>query len=280
MLRPTSSRIPIAIAAMLALTLIPAVLKAVYVSPHAVFLDHNNRTGQVTVGNNSESAEEVTIDLRFGFPDTDSAGKPFIRFVDDPGPNFPSAADWIRPFPRRVRLEPGDQQTVRLLATPPDNLPDGEYWTRMIVTGRGATLPIVSSDTMISAGVTLEVRLITSIAFRKGNVRTGVTIREYSASVEGDSLIVWVDATREGNAAYLGTAEFDLLDQDREPVSQWATNIGIFYPMNRRFSFPIQSVPNGTYLLRLAFKTEREDLHEGDVLPAATVVDSLEITVS
>ena len=102
------------------------------------------------------------VDLRFGFPDTDSNGTPFIRFIDDPGPEFPSAVDWIRPYPRRLRLEPGEKQVVRLLATPPDDLPDGEYWTRMIVSGQGASVPIESSDTAVRAGVSLVMRIITA----------------------------------------------------------------------------------------------------------------------
>jgi len=266
-------------AAVLVMLLLPAVVKAIYVSPHAVFIDHATRTGSVTLGNSTETAEEVTVELRFGFPDTDSSGTPFIRFIDDPDPSFPSAADWIRPFPRRVRLEPGDQQVVRLLASPPDNLPDGEYWTRMIVTARGASVPIETGDTTVSAGVALEVRLITSITYRKGEVHTGISLRNFSASVIGDSIIAWVDASREGNAAYLGAAEFELLDGEQRSVFEWATPVAVYYPANRRFSFPIGSITPGSYQLRLALKAERADLLDGQVLPAPTVEDTVEVTV-
>ncbi len=269
----------IVIAAILVLTLVPAVLKAVYISPHAVFLDHSNRTGQVVVGNSSEAPEEVTIELRFGFPDTDPDGNPFIRFVDDPGTQFPSAADWIRPFPRMVRLEPGTQQTVRLLATPPNDLPDGEYWTRMIVTSRGAPLPIVTEDTSISAGVSLEVRLIASVTYRKGHVETGIAVQGFRASAANDSLTIWVEATREGNAAYLGTAEFELIDQNGSTVSEWEAAVAVFYPMNRRFVFPLESVASGEYMLRMAMLAERSDLLDGQVLSAPPYLDSLSVAV-
>ena len=77
-----------------AVALLPAIIEAVYVSPAAVFMDERTGAAQVTIGNSGDSPEEATVELRFGFPDADSAGTPFIRFVDDPGTAFPSAADW------------------------------------------------------------------------------------------------------------------------------------------------------------------------------------------
>ncbi len=265
--------------AVLILVLLPEVVKAIYVTPHAVFINHGSRAGQVTVGNSGDTAEEVTIELKFGFPDTDSAGIPFVRFVDDPGSVFPSASDWIRPYPRLLRLEPGDQQVVRLLATPADDLPDGEYWTRMIVTARGASLPIESADTAVRAGVSLEIRLITAITYRKGDVRTGIELRDLTASVEGDSLIVWLNAAREGNAAYLGTAGIEVLDQERTAVREWFIPMAVYYPINRRFTLPLQSLASGTYLLRFTLEAERSDLAADNVLPAPTVSDSIEIRI-
>jgi hypothetical protein len=279
MARVSRLRLGVAIATIMALVLVPTVIKAIYVTPHAVFIDHSARSAQVTLGNSSDVPEEVTVELRFGFPDTDSAGTPFIRFVDDPGSRFPSAADWIRPFPRRVRLEPGTQQVVRLLAQPPDSLPDGEYWSRLIVTARRPSAPIATGDTAVRAGVALEIRLITSVTYRKGNVRTGIDLRDMNVSVEGDSLVSWVRATREGNGAYLGTAAFEMLDQERSVVREWSVPIAVYYPMNRRFSFPLESLGSGMYMVRLTLEARRPDLLEDEVLTAPTVVDSIEVSV-
>lgn len=275
----TRPRLLAVAATVLVLLLLPQVLKAIYVTPHALFISHGERAGQVTLGNSGEEPEEVTVELRFGFPDTDPDGSPFIRFIDDPDPRFPSAVEWIRPYPRRLRLEPGEQQTVRLLATPPDDLPEGEYWSRMIVTARGATLPIESPDTAVRAGLSLEMRLITSVTYRKGEIRTGINLRSFEASIEGDSIVTWVDATREGNGAYLGTAKFEVLDQNQAAVREWAIPIAVYYPMNRRFALPHELLPSGTYVLRLTLETERSDLREGNVIPAPTVSDSVEIVV-
>lgn len=259
--------------------LLPAVIEAIYVSPTAVFMDERSDAAQVTIGNSGDSPEEATVELKFGFPDVDSAGTPFVRMIDDPGPEFPSAADWIRAYPQRVRLEPKSQQVVRLLARPPENLPDGEYWSRLIVTGRGASVPVAGADSVVRAGVNLVIRLVASVTYRKGTVSTGVTVRDLAAEAEGDSLTLWAHMDRQGNAAYLGTADIELVNGGGSIVRRWATALAVYFPMRRRFSFPLDSVAAGDYRVRFRLRAERPDLPADRVLPAATVTDSVAVRV-
>ena len=264
---------------MLLAVLLPAVIEAIYVSPTAVFMDERSDAAQVTIGNSGDSPEEATVELKFGFPDVDSAGTPFVRMIDDPGPEFPSAADWIRAYPQRVRLEPKSQQVVRLLARPPENLPDGEYWSRLIVTGRGASVPVAGADSVVRAGVNLVIRLVASVTYRKGTVSTGVTVRDLAAEAEGDSLTLWAHMDRQGNAAYLGTADIELVNGGGSIVRRWATALAVYFPMRRRFSFPLDSVAPGDYRVRFQLRTDRPDLPADRVLPAGAVADSVAVRV-
>lgn len=257
----------------------PALVDAVFVAPHAVFIDHETRAGEVTLGNDGETAEEITVELAFGFPDTDSLGTPFVRYIDDPGTEYPSAADWIRAFPRRVRLEPGDRQTVRLLARPPDELPDGEYWSRLIVTARGATVAIATGDTAVRAGLQIEFRLVVGVTYRKGQVVTGITLNNLDATAEGDSLVAWMGVERSGNGAFLGTARFDLLDERGVSVREWPVPLAIYYAINRRFVFPLVGVPPGDYRLAFRLAAERDDLEAEHVLPAPAVGDTVAVRI-
>jgi len=259
--------------------LVPAVIEAVWVSPTAVFMDDGERNAQVTIGNASDEAEEVTIELQFGYLDTDSLGTPFIRLLDDPGPEYPSAARWVGLFPRRARLEPGEKRVVRLFARPPDALADGEYWSRLIVTSRRAANPVTTGDTLLRAGVNLEIRLVTSVTFRKGALTTGVTLGDLTAVADADSLVVRAGMDRTGTAAYLGTGHFDLVDAGGAVVRQWSTPLAVYYPINRRFVFPLEGLAPGTYVVRLRAEAVRPDIQEGRVLPAATAVDSAAVTV-
>lgn len=269
------------VAALVALltAVLPAIITAIYVSPTTVFIDERTRSAQITVGNPGDQPEEATIELKFGFPDADSAGTPYIRFVDDPGPEFPSAAEWIRSFPQRVRLEPGAQQTVRLLARPPDSLPDGEYWTRLIVTGRRPTVDVTAGAGNVRAGLNLEIRLIATALFRKGRVTTGLAIRQLEAEAEGDSLAVWANLTRSGNAAWHGTADIEMVRGRRDVVRHWTYPLAVYYPLRRRFAFPLAALEPGDYMVRLRMRTERPDLPAERVLRAPTVSDSVAVRV-
>ena len=270
-----------AIAAVAAAGLLaPALVHAVYVSPTAVFMDDRNRNAQVTLGNSSDVPEEVRIELQFGFLDTDSAGTPFIRLIEDPGPEFPSATGWLGVFPQRTRLEPGEKRVVRLFARPPADLPDGEYWSRLIVTSRRAPSPLAPGDTLARAGVSLEIRLVTSVTFRKGHVTTALTLRDLAAAAAGDSLVLRLGMDRGGNAAYLGTMHVELVDTQGAVVRRWATPIAVHVPISRRFVFPLEGLAPGPYLLRLLTEAKRDDVQEGGVLPAPPVADSIAVTVS
>jgi hypothetical protein len=269
----------IAAGTVLLAVLLPAMIEAIYVAPTAVFMDERSEAAEVTIGNSGDTPEEATVELKFGFPDADSAGTPFVRMVDDPGPEFPSAADWIRAYPQRVRLDPRSQQVVRLLARPPANLPDGEYWTRLIVTGRGASVPVQGADSGVRVGVNLVIRLVASVTYRKGKVSTGVTVRDLGAEAEGDSLTLWAHVDRQGNAAFLGTADIELVNGGGSTVRRWSTALAVYVPMRRRFSFPLDSVPPGDYRVRFRLRAQRPDLPAERVLPASTVTDSVAVRV-
>src|SRR2546422_4045203 len=181
--------------------------QGVVIAPHAVFIDGRARSGSVLLYNPNTEPVEVTISLLFGFPVTDSAGRIVLRTIDRPDSTMRSAADWIQAFPRRLTVPPLERQTIRLLASPPSGLADGEYWARLVIAAKGGQVPIsgVADTAAVKVGLTLEVRTIIGMAYRKGAVHTGVAISRLRGAVVGDSLDVWSRIERQGNAAYVGT---------------------------------------------------------------------------
>lgn len=277
-LMPRSRRLTVSLAlAAATLAVQPVLLEAILVAPHAVFMDHRSRTGQVFLVNTGDTPEEVAIDLKYGYPATDSTGTVFIKLIDQPDSSEPSAAAWVKAYPRRMVLAPGQRQVVRLLATPPAGLPDGEYWSRIIATSRGSKVAVIGADSAVSAGLSLELRTIISLSYRKGAVHTGVSVTNLRAIRDADSLEIWFGAERQGNAAFLGTLSYELVGEDGKSRDQWETPVAVYYPLNRRYVFPLDSVPAGRYTLRMRLTTARNDLDQRNILPAEPVTRSVDV---
>jgi hypothetical protein len=264
--------------ATVAVALYPVISSAVLVAPHAVFIDNRTRTGQISLANPGNDPEEVQIELKFGYPTTDSLGNPYVELIDEPGPDDRSAADWIRAYPTRVRLEPGQRQVVRLLARPPADLSDGEYWSRIIVTSQRVR-EAVAADTGVRAGITFRQRTIISATYRNGNAHTRVELTGLRGTVEGDSLVTWIGLARSGNAAYLGSVHFEIVDEDDAVAQEWRIPVAVYHAINRRMAFPVADLDPGEYRVRFELSTMREDIRQDNVLPAPPIVRSFGIQI-
>jgi hypothetical protein len=261
----------------------PIIADAVTVAPHALFLGDRNRVGEVVLVNQSGTAEEIELDFQFGYPRSDSAGNVHVTLIENPEPGAPSAAGWLRAFPRRLRLEPGQRQTVRVQATPPDDLANGEYWSRMIVTSTQEQAPTLAqqADSIgVRAGLKFVLRTITSVTYRKGAVETRIRLDSLRADAANDSVIAWVGLTRAGSGAFLGSVGFTLLDADGAVVQDWdPTPVAAYYTLLRRYALKLDSLPAGTYQLRARVSTARQDIAAVHVLPTDPVEAGVRVDV-
>ena len=258
----------------------PLVAQGVVVAPHAVFMDHRTRSGSVTLYNPNTEPAEVTISVMFGYPVTDSAGGIMLHTPETPGAGEPSAAGWLQAFPRRLTVAPLERQTIRLLGTPPAGLPDGEYWARLVIAAKGGRIPVQGvSDTAIQIGLTLEVRTIIGINYRKGAVKTGVRLTGLRAQHAGDTVAVWARLDRDGNAAFIGSIHADLVDAAGKPWGEFTLPLGVYRSMEPRFAMPVGFLPPGRYRLRVELASRRDDLAPEVLLQVRPVRDSIEVRV-
>jgi hypothetical protein len=197
----------------------------------------------------------------------------------DPDSTAHSAADWIAAFPRRMILEPRARQTVRLLARPPAGLEDGEYWTRLVVAARGGTLPVSGADSAegITVGLSLQVRTIIAVTYRNGQVRTGISNRNVRAHQEADTLAVHMDLAREGNAAFIGTLRWSLVDSTGATLVVDELPIAVYHEMSPRRVLPLDDVEPGSYRLIVELTSERSDVPSDVVLPIVPVADTVTV---
>jgi hypothetical protein len=274
------------------LALISTTLSAqgVMVAPHAVFIDHTQRSGSVLLYNPGTEPVEVTISTIFGYPTTDSIGRIQLDTLMADSTN--SALGWIQAFPRRLTVGPRDRQTVRLLARPPVGLADGEYWLRLRIAAQAGSVPItgVADTTAIQVGLKLEVRTIIGVNYRKGPVMTGASLSNLRAQVVGDSVITRARIERRGNAAFIGMIRETIVDSTGAVraqrvgdslVTSYQSPIGVYFTMEPRLAsaVPAPGLPRGRYWLRYEVVAEREDLDPKVVLKAPAVRDSVQLIV-
>ena len=281
---------PIGLAGLLALAGAPLIAQGVMVAPHAVFIDHNQRSGSVLLYNPGTEPVDVTISMIFGYPITDSIGRIQLDTLTADSTN--SALGWIQAFPRRLTVGPRERQTVRLLARPPVGLADGEYWLRLRIAAQAGSVPItgVSDTTAIQVGLKLEVRTIIGVNYRKGAVMTGVALSNLRAQIVGDSVITRARIARRGNAAFIGVIRETLVDSTGAVraqrigdslITSYQSPIGVYFTMEPRLAsaIPAPGLPRGRYWLRYEVVAEREDLDPKVVLKAPAVRDSVQLVI-
>jgi len=262
---------------------VPTLLRAqgVLVAPHAVIIDHRTRSGSLTLYNPGDQPVEITLSSFFGYPVSDSTGGFELRTIDQPEPQYPSAAKWIDAFPKRMLLGPKERQTVRLLARPPAGLADGEYWARLVVSAKGGTVPVegVADTSGVRVALALEIRTIIPLQYRKGRVTTGVRTSSLAASVEKDSLAVRLRLDRTGNAAFLGTLRAALVDSSGRVVTTLTSPLAVYYDMEPRVTAPLPAagLPSGRYRLKIDVASQRADIPPELVLTTTPARDSLEV---
>ena len=270
-----------ALLALLGLTALAApqtAAQGIVVAPHAVYVDHSTRSASITLYNPGGRSVEVTISSVFGYPITDSAGQLALFTPDSLDPSMPSAAEWIEAFPKRMVIQPLQRQTVRLLARPPQGLPEGEYWSRVIISAKEAAPSATAADSeRVSIGFSLEVRTIIPLTYRKGALKTGLSATDLQAKPEGDSLVVRAKLTRQGSAAYIGTVKGTLLNPSGKAVASFEEPIAVYYDVDPVFSFSTRELPSGRYRLRLEYLSERPDISPDLLLRAPPVRDSVEV---
>ncbi|HXG44203.1 MAG TPA: hypothetical protein VNJ71_05515 [Gemmatimonadales bacterium] len=257
-----------------------AAAQGVVVAPHAIYLDHRTRSGAVTLYNPGADPVEVSLGFLYGYAVTDSLGDFALATPEPVDDTMPSAAGFIEAFPRRMTLPPLTRQTVRLLARPPAGLADGEYWARLVVTARGGSVPVTGADTgTITIGLSLELRTIIPVTYRKGVLETGLRIAGLETELAGDSLVMRPHLERTGRAAYIGTARGALTDPRDRVVARFEEPIAVYYHAEPRFTLPVRGLPAGTYGLRLEFTSERQDLDPKLLLRSPPVRDSVTVTL-
>lgn len=280
--------------------------QSVDVAPMAVVLTPDGRSGALTLHNRGRDGVEVTVRAIYGYATTDAAGQSTWREVTAPAPDAPTAAPWLR-FSPRFRLKPGEQRALRLVGSPPAELPAGEYWARLVVTTRRdtpvslAALGDSAGQAALPAGVTvglhLQIETQHAVFYRKGAVRTGLRLGAMQAAVvqagrsrpgAPDTLAVALRAERTGNAAFEGTVRVTTVPIDTAGRPLGAPTLvheqlqAVYYANAPRWRVALAGrLAPGRYRVSATYTAERSDFdpQQAPVLRTAPATTSAEVVV-
>ena len=208
----------------------------VLVAPTVIFISEDNRTGRINLRNPTDKPQEVNIAFGFGLPVSDSLGNVYVTMQDSAVTDPRSALGWIKAFPRNVIIAPGNSQVVRLVVRPPADLPDGEYWARIIIRSQNAEAPVSAGGD--ERTITTHLNLITQTAimlkYRTGELVADLELQSASAKRRNSKVEVMIDMVNRGNVSYMGILECRLLDSDQKEISHSRTNLAVDRNLKRR----------------------------------------------
>ena len=267
----------------ISLIILAAVFKLPYaqvtVAPVSVHLSDAEKNGYIIIRNTSSNAVwEVGIDIKFGYPASDSSGNTVIHFPDTVSASDPSAVEWIKFYPRKFILQPLGEQTVRIAAKPPSGVRDGEYWGRPVITSRQSGIIDTVTKKQINAGLNVEFRTVIALNYRKGKVTTGVSITKLSCTYDNGKFIIFTGLKRDGNSAYIGKIEVVIKNDKGDKIKEISQEISVYYELNKRIEIGSTNLQKGSYLVEVNINTDREETG-GKILKGNTVSKSLTLTI-
>lgn len=257
-------------------------LAQIEVSPVRVLLTSRQRDIEVFVSNPLDEAVEV--ETRFGFKvlRSDSLGVRTLDTLASSEEMASSCQNWLKLYPQKLTLPPRSTRSVRIIATPPEGIADGEYWARLELIGEkvGRARPVTVDTNGISMDLKMRLNVGIPVTYRKGQVETGVAISNVQARRADSNLLVMVDTRRLGNAAYRGTIKAMVRGADGSDLGSREDEFTNEHELRNVLNFANLSLPEGRYKLDIESRSVRTGTVSEMVLAAPPVARSYNMVVS
>jgi len=239
-----------------------------------------NKNGYLLIRNNSlTSTWEVNIEMKFGYPFSDSTGNINIYFPDTVTASDPSAIDWVNFFPRKFLLKPQEEQTVRVVAKPPKGLKEGEYWGRPIISSQVQSMEDTTNNSQIGVGLSVKFQTVIAFNYRKGKSSTSINLLSLDAVYEDSKIIVSADMKREGNSAYIGNLIAKVYDSRNDLISETEQEFAVYYTLLKKVTLDVPGIKKGNYTVEVELNTDRKE-QSGTIIKGNTVNKKIQISVN
>lgn len=230
------------------------------VSPVMIHLSDTKNTASFTVYNTTSDTIECLTNNNFGYPISDDSGNVYVKMFDTIPVIEPSAKEWIKLYPKNFFIYPYSSQVVRVLAKPPENLSDGEYWSRPSITAKKKNT-FIDDDTgnrTINAKIGTELKIFLVINYRHNSVYTNVIADLLSYHFDGKNLVFLVNLEKIGNAAFLGRIGVKL-SNNNDIFYEDFSDIAIYHKLKKRIEIPKEKVTQNNFKAEIVIDSERND---------------------
>lgn len=242
----------------------------VMVAPTALFTSQQAPFGTLLVANRSDEPQEVAVDFHFGYPASDSLGELHMVYGDTLPPARFAMDGWVRAFPRRFVLGPGQEQLVRVLARPPATIEEGTYWSRLVVTSVGRTPILAGGSETASANVLMRIEQVTVVLYRHGRLSTSIAIGEPQIRSDSAATTVQLPLVRGGNSPFFGQIRAVAVNARQKTAGETLEYIAVYADLTRRLSLP--PLPPGDYVLEITIAAARPDIAHENIVHIPDVI--------
>lgn len=214
-----------------------AEIKSAIFSPTRIILEDRNRSETVQLINRDPVTN--TYKISTVLMKMDDQGN--LAEIKNPTPEQVAVKDMFRFSPKRVTLEPGAYQNIRLMVRKPADLPTGEYRVHL----RAAALPPApgTAKTSVQQGnihLNILVHVSIPIIVRHGQGSVSLTPQTCVLEKESKSLAVGLRRTGEYSAYFGLVAYVRGTDGTKQKIAQ-KLGVGYYPPATQRtFHLPLE----------------------------------------
>ncbi|WP_138430345.1 hypothetical protein [Fodinibius saliphilus] len=239
----------------------------VSIAPTALFFDNQNRFQSLTISNGGQQAQEISITSKFAYAASRNGNLVFVK--DSTLAKKKSISNWIKVFPKNFTLQAQERQIVRFVVRPPNNLETGGYWARVQIQSNPVSPPIESvAEDQVGAQINLVVNQIINAFYHTPNAQTIISAPSVSfTQVDStDTGTVSLSMEQTGDAPFVGSISFSLVDQEGNTVYQTRATTSVFTSLTRNFTIDLTDVKPGQYQISGRIISERRDISQENLL--------------
>jgi hypothetical protein len=228
------------------------VFSQVVVTPYIVMIDDKNKFGTFTVVNETNESEEVTVNFKFEYLKSDAAGDVFF---DSSADNMNNLTPWIKAFPKKFVLNPGEKQIVRMTVDAPAGLSKGTYWSK-IVTSSQKQEKFIDTSGNIKARINFVLNQITTVLYKNQKYESQIDFLNADVNVDSESVNILSNVSVKGDQPFYAQFGYKIYDSGNNVAYENVEFLGLFFDMIKKYKFPVSTLKPGNYTAEITIASD------------------------